>query len=64
VVAELIRFYMDQHFPRAASQGLRRHGVDVLTAPEARRCGLPYLEQLAFDATLRCLFPELDGVRE
>jgi predicted nuclease of predicted toxin-antitoxin system len=48
VVAEVIRFYMDQHFPRPASQGLRRHGVDVLTAQEAGRCGMPDADQLGF----------------
>jgi hypothetical protein len=36
-VPEPIRFYMDQHFPFPASQGLRRHGVDVLTAQEAEQ---------------------------
>ncbi|MBI2193372.1 MAG: DUF5615 family PIN-like protein [Planctomycetes bacterium] len=44
-MAEPIRFYMDQHFPGPASPGLRRHGVDVLTAQEAGRCGLPDREQ-------------------
>jgi hypothetical protein len=39
---------MDQHFPYPASQGLRRHGVDVLTAQEAGRCGLPDGDQLTF----------------
>jgi hypothetical protein len=39
---------MDQHIPGPASQGLRRHGVDVLTAQEAGRCGLPDADQLAF----------------
>jgi len=47
-VTEPIRFFMDQHFPAPASQGLRRHGVDVLTAQEAGRCGLLDPEQLAF----------------
>lgn len=47
-MAEPIRLYMDQHFPHPVSQGLRRHGVDVLTAQEANRCGLPDSEQLAF----------------
>ena len=47
-MAEPIQFYMDQHFPGPASQGLRRHGVDVLTAQEAGRCGLPDAGQLAF----------------
>jgi hypothetical protein len=31
---------MDQHFPGPASQGLRRHGIDLLTAQEAGHCGL------------------------
>jgi predicted nuclease of predicted toxin-antitoxin system len=39
---------MDQHFPAPASRGLVRHGVDVLTAQEAGRCGQPDSEQLAF----------------
>lgn len=47
-MAEPIRFYMDQHFPAAVSYGLRRHGVDVLTAQEAGRCGLSDQEQLEF----------------
>jgi hypothetical protein len=41
---------MDQHFPRPASLGLRRHGVDVLTAQEAGRCGIADADQLAFAA--------------
>jgi hypothetical protein len=43
--AEPIRFFMYQHFPGPASQGLRRHGADVLTAREAGRCGLPDADQ-------------------
>jgi hypothetical protein len=39
---------MDQHFPGPASLGLRRHGVDVLTAQEAGRCGLPDPDQMVF----------------
>lgn len=45
-MAERIRFYLDQHVPDAVAQGLRRRGVDVLTAQEIGRCGLPDLEQL------------------
>lgn len=48
MVADPIRFYMDQHFPGPVSQGLRRHGVDILTAQDAGRCGLPDSDQLAF----------------
>jgi predicted nuclease of predicted toxin-antitoxin system len=45
-VADRIRFYFDQHIPVA--DGLRRRGVDVLTAQEADRCGLPDLRQIEF----------------
>ena len=47
-MAEPVRFYMDQHFPGPASEGLRRHGIDVLTTQDAGRCGLPDTDQLAF----------------
>lgn len=30
-----IRFYMDVHVKNAVTQGLRRRGVDVLTAQDA-----------------------------
>jgi predicted nuclease of predicted toxin-antitoxin system len=39
---------MDQHVPSAVAKGLVRHGVDVLTASDAGRCGLPDAEQIAF----------------
>jgi hypothetical protein len=51
-VADRLQFFMDQHFPGPASRGLRRHGVDVLTAQEASRCGFPDKEQLAFATRL------------
>jgi predicted nuclease of predicted toxin-antitoxin system len=51
MAAKLLRFYMDQHFPVPVSRALVRHGVEVLTAQEADRCGLPDLEQLAFATT-------------
>jgi hypothetical protein len=47
-VAEPLRFFMDQHFPAPAQPLARRHGVDVLTAQEAGRCGLTDADQLAF----------------
>lgn len=50
-MAEPIRFFMDQHFPIAASQGLRRHAVDVLTVQDVGRCGLADADQLAFATT-------------
>ncbi len=39
---------MDQHFPGPVSRALARRGVDVLTAQEADRCGLPDTDQLTF----------------
>jgi hypothetical protein len=39
---------MDQHFPGPASQGLRRHGVDLVTTQEASRCGHSDVDQLGF----------------
>jgi hypothetical protein len=47
-VADPVRFFRDQQFPNPASQGLRRHGVDVRTAQEAGRCGFSDVDQLAF----------------
>lgn len=32
---EPIRYYMDEHVPRAVSEGLRRRGIDVVTTQEA-----------------------------
>ncbi len=34
-MAEAIKFYRDEHIPKAVTDGLRRRGVDVLTAQEA-----------------------------
>jgi hypothetical protein len=48
LVADPIQFFMDQHYPAAVTQGLRRLGINVLTAQEAGRCGLLDSEQLAF----------------
>ncbi len=47
-MAEQIGFYMDQHFPGPASRALVRHGIDVLTAQEADRCGASDSDQLMF----------------
>jgi predicted nuclease of predicted toxin-antitoxin system len=47
-VAEPIRLFFDQHQPSGVARGLRRRGVDVLTAQEAGRCGLPDPNQLQF----------------
>jgi predicted nuclease of predicted toxin-antitoxin system len=34
-VAERVKFYTDEHVAKAVVAGLRRRGVDVLTAPDA-----------------------------
>ncbi len=47
-MAEPIRYYLDQHIPSVVANGLRQHGIDVLSAQQANRCGLPDLDQLAF----------------
>src|SRR4051812_8666875 len=47
-MAEQIRFYADQHFPFPITRGLRRRGIDVLTAQDAGTCGDPDNEQLDF----------------
>ena len=47
-MADPIRFFMDQHFLGPVSRALVRHGVNVLTAQDAGRCGVPDPEQLAF----------------
>ena len=49
-MAEAIRYYFDQNMYGAVAVGLRQHGIDVLTAQEAGRCGLPDPDQLAFAA--------------
>lgn len=47
-MADRIRLYMDEHVPRAVTQGLRRRGVDVLTAGEAGMLGVSDEEHLEF----------------
>jgi hypothetical protein len=46
-VADRIAFYMDEHVPRAVTEGLRRRGVDVLTAQEAGMRGAEDQEHVA-----------------
>ena len=59
-MADPIRFFMDQHFPGPASRGLRRHGVDLLTAHEAERCGFTDAEQLALATAERRVVVSFD----
>lgn len=47
-----MKFYFDEHIPRAVVEGLRRRGIDVLTVRGARRVGDPDRKQLAF-ATMK-----------
>jgi predicted nuclease of predicted toxin-antitoxin system len=47
-VAERIQFYLDEHVPRAVTEGLRRRGVDVLTAREAGMLQAKDEQHLAF----------------
>ena len=51
-MAESVRFFLDEHIASLVAHGLRQRGVDVLSANEAGRCGLPDSKQLEF-ATLR-----------
>jgi len=60
-VTEPIRYYMDQHYPGPVTEGLRRRGIDVLTAQEAERCGLPDPDQLAFAATEKRIMVTFDS---
>ena len=47
-MADLIRWYMDEHAPRAVAQGLRRRGVDVQTTQEAGMLHAPDDLQLSY----------------
>lgn len=59
-MAEPIQFFMDQHIPAAVSHGLTRHGVDVLAAQDAGRCGMPDIDQLAFATANRRVLVSFD----
>lgn len=43
-----IKFYLDEHIPKAVATGLRSRGVDVLTVPETGMIGYPDELQLAY----------------
>ncbi len=49
-MAEKIRYYADEHVAKAVARGLRRRGVDLLTAPEADMLGATDQEHLQFAA--------------
>jgi predicted nuclease of predicted toxin-antitoxin system len=47
-VADPIQFFFDQHLSPRIVVALRQRGIDVLTAQETGRCGLPDSDQLQF----------------
>ena len=47
-MATRIRFLLDEHIAHAVADGLRRRGIDALTAAGANRRSLPDEEQLAY----------------
>jgi hypothetical protein len=59
-VTEAIRYFADQHLPQPIVEGLRRRGIEILTAWDAGRCGLPDPDQLAFAASQRRILVTFD----
>jgi uncharacterized protein with PIN domain len=60
-MTERIRYYTDEHVAKAVIRGLRRRGVDVLTAPEADMLGASDEAHLRFAAENgRVLFTQDD----
>jgi predicted nuclease of predicted toxin-antitoxin system len=54
-----IRFHLDEHCDPAIAAGLRLHGVDVTTTPEARLLGAGDEEHIAYCmATARVVFTQ------
>lgn len=47
-MADPVRFFLDQNIHGGTARGLRALGIDVVTAQELGRCGLPDDKQLAF----------------
>lgn len=46
-MVERIKFYTDEHVPKAVARGLRERGVDVLTVAEVGMLGASDEEHLA-----------------
>jgi uncharacterized protein with PIN domain len=60
-MAEKTRYYADEHVPKVVARGLRRRGVDVLTASEAHMLGATDQEHLQFAASQgRVIFTQDD----
>ncbi len=55
-----MKFYLDEHIPKAVVEGLRRHDIDVLTVQDAGRVGDPDRKQLAFAALKRRVLVTFD----
>ena len=47
-MADRIKYYLDEHAPRAVTEGLRRRGVDALTVQDAGLQGAGDEQHLAF----------------
>jgi predicted nuclease of predicted toxin-antitoxin system len=47
-MARTIRFHLDENCTKAIALGLRRHGVDVTTTPEAKLLGALDEEHVAY----------------
>lgn len=59
-MSDPIRFYFDQHIPKAVAHGLRRRGVDVLTTQDVERCSQSDLEQILFSTQENRVFVTFD----
>ena len=55
-----MKFYLDEHIPKAVAEGLRRRGIDVLTMQDAGRMGDPDRKQLAFAVMKRRVLVTFD----
>lgn len=54
-----ILFHLDENCTKAIAKGLRRHGIDVTTTPEAGLLGATDEEQLAYGLSLgRVIFTQ------
>ena len=50
-MARTIRFHLDENCGKAIAEGLRRHGIDVTTTPEAGLIGVSDETQVAYALT-------------
>ena len=60
-MATAIRFYLDEHVPRAVANGLRLRGVDVVTVADAEMLGSSDRDHMAWaNAQGRVVFTQDD----